>query len=481
MEKKKNYSLLLIVLIPLLVYMVLTWFIPTGSIASGEFVKGDISALGIYGLFSSPIYSFAILAQNILLILCVGGFYGVLNKTGVYQKIVGFLAKENKKAILIITVIFFALLSSLFGGTMFVRLQESSPLLYSGSMLAFILLPFFVTVLMKAGYSKVSSLAATVGATLIGMLASTSGNLQIYKVFQFNLDSKIYTIYNIVMLIILMFLLCMFIITKDKKAGKQSAEKEIPLLEVSKDNKKSSVPLIIILAFVFFLIIVGGYDWSFSYGFKFFTEIHEKIIGIELFNTNIFPWLFGNYSSIGAFTVYDISAILLIASVVIAWVYSVKISDFAESFKNGAKEMLIPGVYIVLASTIFAQAMINNGNTIFITIVNPLLKLFKQFNVFTGTVVGIVGSCFYNDPLYFVSGLYEIISFFDSTKLPLIINVLQSTFGVMMFVLPVSVLLIGGLKYLNVSYKEWIKYIWIFLLQVFAISIIGNVILSMII
>ena len=115
-------------------------------------------------------------------------------------------------------------------------------------MLAFILLPFFVTVLMKAGYSKVSSLAATVGATLIGMLASTSGNLQIYKVFQFNLDSKIYTIYNIVMLIILMFLLCMFIITKDKKAGKQSAEKEIPLLEVSKDNKKSSVPLIIILA-----------------------------------------------------------------------------------------------------------------------------------------------------------------------------------------------------------------------------------------
>ena len=51
----------------------------------------------------------------------------------------------------------------------------------------------------------------------------------------------------------------------------------------------------------------------------------------------------------------------------------------------------------------------------------------------------------------------------------------------MMFVLPVSVLLIGGLKYLNVSYKEWIKYIWIFLLQVFVISTIGNIILSMII
>ena len=165
---------------------------------------------------------------------------------------------------------------------------------------------------------------------------------------------------------------------------------------------------------------------------------------------------------------------------VISWVYSVKLSDFIESFKNGAKEMLVPSIYVVLASVVFTQILTSNGD-ITATVINPIINMTKNFNVFTGTLTGIVGSFFFNDSLYLINGLYGFISVFDATKLPLIINVLQSTFGVMMFVLPVSVLLVGGLRYLNISYKEWIKYIWIFILQVFAISVIGNVILSMIV
>ena len=482
MEKKKDYSLLKIVLIPLLIYMVLTWFIPTGSFSGSEFIKGEVTSLGIYGLFTSPLYSFAILVQNVFLILCIGGFYGVLNKTGAYQRVIEFLAKDYKEALLIITVVIFALLSSLFGSTMFVKLQESSPLLFSGSMLAFILLPFFISVLVKAGYSRVSSMAATIGATLVGIVASTSSNLPLYKIFQFNFDSKVYVIYNAILLGLLMFLLCMFIITKDKKeTNKKELVKDIPLYEVSRGKKNSAAPLVIILISVLLLVIVGGYDWNFSYDFKGFTNFHELVTGFELFKINIFTRIFGNFSGLGSFTVFDISALLIISSLLIAWVYGVKIDETIESFKNGAKEMLLPSIYIVLASVVFTQSLMNSGGTIFMTIINPILKLFKEFNVFTGTLTGILGSCFYSDPLYFVNGLYGIISTFDSTKLPLILTVFQSSFGIMMFVLPVSILLIGGLKFLSVSYKEWIKYIWKFLLQVFVISIIGNIILSMII
>lgn len=477
MEKKKNYSLLLIVLIPLLVYMVLTWFIPTGSIASGEFAKGDISALGIYGLFSACLTSFSVLAPNIIFMVCVGGLYGVLNKTGVYQKIVDSISKKNKICLLIITVLLFSIISSLFGGTMFVFSTAST--LFGGAMIAFLLLPFFVSVLIKAGYSKVSSMAATIGATLIGIIASTCGNLAFYKNY-LNLDSKSYMLFNIIILIILMFLLCMFIITKDKKEGKKLAIKDIPLFEVSKDNKRSIVPLAIILVILLLLLVLGGYNWEASYGLKFFTNLHEKIVGIELFKTSVFTWLFGNFSQIGIFSINEACVVVFISSLIIAWVYSIKLSDFIESFKNGAKEMLIPSIYIVLASVVFTQVLTTNSN-IAATVINPIIKMFKDFNVFSGTLTGIVGSFFYNDSLYLINGLYGFISTFDATKLPLIVTVLQSTFGVMMFVLPVSVLLLGGLKYLNVSYKEWIKYIWIFLLQVFAISIIGNVILSMII
>lgn len=475
MKKKKDY-LLLIVLIPLFIYMLLTMFVPVGGFASGEFVKGEISSLGLYGLFSTTVSGFSILAQNIIFLLCVGGFYGVLNKTGAYQSLVDSISNENKKVLLIITVIVFALISSLFGGTMFVFSASSS--LFGGAMVAFLLFPFFVTVLVKAGYSKVSSIAATIGSSLIGTIASTTGNLGFLKNY-LNMDPKIYILYNVIMLIILIFLLCMFIIIKDgKETGKKDAVKDVPLYEVSKDNKKSMAPLIFILVFAFFIIVIGGYNWEVSYGAKIFNEIHTKILGIEISKTSVFGWLLGNFSEIGSFSLNDVTALIIIMSLIVVWVYSVK--DSFDSFINGAKEMLIPSVYIVLASVIFTQVLTTDGS-IYATIINPIIKLSKDFNVFTGTLAGVVGSFFFNDSLYLINGLYGIISTFDVAKLPLIINVFQSTFGVMMFVLPVSILLIGGLKYLNVSYKEWIKYIWIFILQVFAISIIGNVILSMII
>lgn len=464
MEKKRDYSLFKIVLIPLLLYMVLTWFIPAGSFSSGEFVKGEIQPLGLYGLFVSPVYSFSVFAQYIVLFLCIGGFYGVLNKTEVYQKVVDYFAHKNKTCFLIGTVLIFSILSSLFGETM----------------LVFILLPFFVAVLLKLGYDKVSSIAATVGASIIGMIASISGNLAVYKNF-FNLDPKVFTIFAFIMLVIFGLLLCLLIISKSKSSdSKKLTAKDIPLFETAKSNSKSVVPLVIILSVALILIILGSYEWYYSFGLEVFTNLHQKITGIELFGVKIFERIFGNFSEIGYFSNYDLGAILVISSALIAWVYSVKLDEFIESFKEGAKEMIMPAIYVTLASAIFAQVVTNSAN-ISTTISNFMLKLSPDFNVATGTATGILGGLFYNNYLYFINSIRSIISLYNTNMLPFILYVLQSTFGIMMFVLPVSMLLIGALRYLKVSYKEWIKYIWRFILQIFAISLIGSIILSMII
>ena len=50
-----------------------------------------------------------------------------------------------------------------------------------------------------------------------------------------------------------------------------------------------------------------------------------------------------------------------------------------------------------------------------------------------------------------------------------------------MFILPVSVVLVAGLKFLDVSYKDWMKYIWKLLLQLFVVVILFGLIISMII
>ena len=464
-KEKKKYSLFKVIGIAFLLYVVLTWFIPTGTFSGGQFTKGEVTPLGLYGLFSGPVYSLAVFAQYIVLILCVGGFYGVLNKTGAYQKIVEWFSSKDKVKFLIASIVIFSLVTSVFGETMII----------------FVLLPFFITVLMKMGYSKLESFAGTVGGSFIGMIASISGNLAIYKNY-FGLEPKIFILFNIIMLIILIFLLSMFIISKSNKDVKKNTKNEIiPLFESVKGGKKSTLPLIIILIAVLLLLILGLYNWYYSFNVEVFSKLHEKIVGTQLFGIDIISKIFGNISEIGYFSNYDVSAILVIASFIISWIYSIKFNELIESFKNGAKEVFIPALYVVFASVIFSQIVTSSGGNISLTISNFILGLSKDFNIFTGCLTGILGSFFYNDYLYFINGLYGIVSLYNATMMPFILTVFQSMFGIMMFILPVSIVLIGGLKYLDISYKEWIKYIWKFLIQLFIISIIGSIILSMIV
>lgn len=461
-DEKKDYNLLKVIGIAFLLFVVLSWIIKSGSFSGSEFTVGDITPVGLYGIFSAPIYSFAVFAQYFILILCIGGFYGVLNKTSVYQRIIEFFTKKSKIGFLIGSVITFALITSFFGETMMV----------------FVLLPFFVTVLFKMGYNKVVSLASTVGASLIGMIASVTGNLAIYKNY-FNLDGNTNILFNVIMLMILVFLLIMYIIPKTKDTTKSS--KDIPLYLEEKDNKKSVVPLVIILCFVTILLVLGLYNWYYSFNISLFNDLYEWISGITLFNIDIFTKVFGEVLQIGYFTNYDLCAILVISSFIVAWVYNIKLSDFIDSFKNGAKEVLIPAIYVVLASTIFSQIVTSSSGNISLTISNFFLNLSNSFNIFTGIITSMFGSFFYNDYLYLMNGLYSKLSLYDINDMPLILNVFQSIHGLMMMILPVSITLVFGFKYMNVSYKEWFKFIWKFLIQLFAIIIIGNIILSMII
>ena len=41
-----------------------------------------------------------------------------------------------------------------------------------------------------------------------------------------------------------------------------------------------------------------------------------------------------------------------------------------------------------------------------------------------------------------------------------------------MMILPTSMVLVAGLSYLDIDYKEWIKYIWKYILEIFIIIMI---------
>lgn len=481
-EKSSKYGLLKVLGISFLVFAILSWIIPAGSYSSSTYTASTTSPVGLYGLFVDPLYSFGIFVQYIVVFLAIGGLYGILNKTGVYSKLVDGISnkfKSKKTLFLIITIIAFALLSSLVGS----------------QIALFVFVPFVIAILMTLGYDKITSLAATVGSILVGIIGSTYGTAVVFKSF-FSMDSNNGILYKVVLFVIVVALYIFFILGKEKlnakkeiveevkpKKGKKKVEEalekvaekvkkvEIPLYDGNKEEKKNAVPLVIMFSLLAVIILMGMFNWYYTFEIELFDKIYESIMSVEVGGVAIFAKIFGELPQIGSFGNYDLAAVIIIATVLIGWVYGIKFNDFIDSYKDGAKKMLLPSIYVMFASIIFA-VMVNSNTNISSTIVNFLLGLTEKFNTLVVTLVGLVSSYFFNDFPYMVNGIYGALSTYDANLYPLISIILNGTYGLAMLILPVSITLIAGLKYMDVSYKEWFKYIWKFLLQVFVLIIL---------
>ena len=87
----------------------------------------------------------------------------------------------------------------------------------------------------------------------------------------------------------------------------------------------------------------------------------------------------------------------------------------------------------------------------------------EKFNVLTFGLASIVGSVIYNDFPYMLNALLEPINALTNDY-SLVGIISQGIHGLVMLIAPTSIILIAGLKYFDVSYKDWFKNIWKYLL-----------------
>ena len=90
----KKYSLLKALGICFFVFVVLSFILPAGSFTSGEFTKATTDPVGIFEWFSAPMNTIVNYGMYGIVFLLIGGLYGVLNKTGVYTKVVDNMKKK---------------------------------------------------------------------------------------------------------------------------------------------------------------------------------------------------------------------------------------------------------------------------------------------------------------------------------------------------------------------------------------------------
>lgn len=467
---KKN-SVIKAILFTFLAYVVLSWIIPGGSFANGVFTKGETTPVGLGDLFIYPISTSitSIFVLTGLVLLLIGGLYGVMNKTGVYQKVVeGITSKFDgkEKLFLVISILVFAILASLTTLTL--------PLI--------VMVPFFVAVILSLGYNRMTALLSTVGAILVGNMGTIFGyntGGYSYVNYFFGLKTTENIAYKIALFVLLTAILVIFVLriskiekVETKKSRKNAKKKEeepkaeviIPLYKKGEVSKKSGTPLIVVLCLTVVILLVSMYNWAGALGIEktIFDTWYTNIIDIKLNGYPLFQYLLGSINPFGYWTNYEFAMLLIIAIILLGFIYNLKVKETYEAAVEGMKEMLSVAAVAVL-SGILLLVVNSAASTFFPTIFNFFFKMTKELNFATMSLISIIGSIGYNDYTYLMYVLVDpVVSLYE--KYSIAEFIMQTMYGFAMLIVPTSMGLVIGLEYLNISFKEWFKENWRLLL-----------------
>lgn len=500
------------------IFVILTWIIPTGTYSSGELSTDGIDPLSFFDLAAVPLQTIITFIMYGITFAVIGGLYGVMEETGALAKFIGkvrnwFKGKETLFTVLV--VLHFVILSSVTGLLL--------PL--------FALVPLYAGIMFEMGYKKLTVLASTVGAMLIGSIGSTYGfNISGYTKNIFALDMNDQIIGKIVLLILVTIIFIIFVVktakreeikepkkeevkavkktetkktevkktttkqaskqTKKAPAKKKSTKKSTAALANVKDVKKvktgkrvSILPLVIIFSLMLIVSMVGMYNWYYSFEIEWFNDVYDSIMGVEIKDFPIFEHLLSGISQMGYWGNSEFAAIMIMAAGLIAWIYRLSLNDFVESFLRGVKAWIPTALYATIASVILCvlyQGAYSGSGTIVTTILAKIFSLTDGFNVIVAGIATLVGSFFYNDLYYLLSEVYTFVSGFDTNIIPIAGVLSQAIYSLGMLILPTSVVLIAGLSHFDVSYKEWFKYIWKFAIILFLIILVVCGILTII-
>jgi uncharacterized ion transporter superfamily protein YfcC len=457
----KKLSLFKVLAIMFAAFVLMSWLIPASSYSNGSFVSAGLDPIGIFDLFRIPFIVLTNYAPYILFFLTVGGLYGVINKTGVYDEAVMFFVKGFKKSetvILISTVLIFGLLSSFTGL----------------NLVLFILVPFFMTILLKMNYSKLTAIMATVGSIIVGNFASLYGfNVSGFINYFFKLDVNDNIVIKLILFVASFALLILFLLQDVKKLKKEKNE-ELPLFEKNKENKKSFIPLVIILDIAILFLLVAGFNWKYGLGVEIFETVYTDMMAYKIGEFAIFNFIIGSVNPIGWWNITDFIVFMVMLALLISWVYSIKIKDAFEAFVEGAKEMVVPALYASFAFILMAAFSLTSQGGIYNTIVDSILSIKDGFSYIGVILLPLVSALFQNDLTSIVdvtSGAITTVVT-DVKAYPIYGIAYQSLHSLMMLILPTSFMLVAALTYLKVSYIDWIKYVWKFLLGLFVLSVI---------
>ena len=514
----KKHNTIKVVLITMLVFLLLSWILPA-AYYSGQYVDQGRVQMGLFDLFNYPLTSLSYFGYIGLFFILVGGFYGILYKIPAYRLFLERIVKifEGKEKIaLSIFVVIIALLVSVCGIQFGIA----------------IFVPFIIAIILLMGYDKITAALVTVGGTIAGIIGSTyaPNNTSILTsslALDVDFEIGVRWIILLVSVALVIFNVLMYVgfkkktketkkevkeVKKEEKVvakkapakkapakkapAKKAPAKKKPAKKGKNPNKAALMeedviivpakvtgshkiwPLVLTFSLLFVLFVLAFLPWG-SWNVTAFDKATQAVQEFTLFKFPLFAKILGTFNSFGNWTMTDLFLPMGLIILVLALIYKVKLDDIFDGFIEGAKKALAPFVLVVLLYSILVIVTYHPFQTV---IYKAILGLSKGFNIATTVIVALLAPIFNSDIAY---SFQSVVPYFTSvvtktSNYPLAAVIFQSMYGLAMLFAPTSLVLMGILAYLKVSYKDWLKAIWKLLLELFVVLLIIFVILALI-
>lgn len=467
MKKFKLWPIIFTILFAVL----LTWILPI-TYYQGAIQTAERTQVGIFDLLSYPNVSIEIFKNIALYVLVIGAFYGVLHSIPAYRTVLEKITSKAKgKEVIIISAIaaLIAILTSVCGvstGIWFV-------------------LPFVISLVIMMGYDKITAALVTAGSIAVGIMGTTLSSTYVgdgYSMPTQNgmgvvnaiLETKATTLIipKIIILVIGIALITALIVKKSKSIKKSKEGSE--LLPQAVDNNQKVWPLIVIFDLIFVVMILSLISWTSVFNVNIFSKATEYITTkATIFKFPLFGKILGTIVPFENWGVNELTSVLALATIVLALVYKVNLSEFTKNIKTGMQKALKPATVIIL---IYVVLVIVSYNPVILTILKPILRLTTKLNPITAAFAALLSSIFNVDIYYSsMSTLPYVVELFGTSGA--LAFIWQTMNGFATLIAPTSIVLMVTLSYLDIPYKKWFKENWILIVGMFVVSIITSLII----
>ena len=412
---------------------------------------------GFWDIFLSPIYGMANKLDVIVFVLILGGFLGVVMKTGALDSAIGGLLKKMKgkeKWIIPVLMTLFAI-----GGTTY-GMQEEAVAFYA----------LIVPIMIAAGYNAMTAVMVIVLGAGSGVLASTVNPFStIIAANAAGADLPKILLPQFIILVLSLIASIIFTMryasrVKDGEYAEDSKGKPaVKAIDASKVPEFTLERKFVmgIFGFTFFLMVISLVPWE-DLHITFFKDWHEWLATLPVVG-GIFG--FEHAVPFGSWYFNEISALFLISALMIKIVYHEEFKkddvSVTNTFLAGSADLLSVALIIAVAAAI---GVLMQAGGIQDTIVYWGEELLRKV---PSQIFGVLAYIFYI-PMSFIipssSGLAEatmpiiapVADLAGSTK-EIAVVAFATASGLLNMIAPTIASLMAGLALAGVPYKNWVK------------------------